>query len=52
MQRSKKERLVADTEMTGAEILLKALIDQGVEIIFGYPVAAVLPIYAALSMQN
>jgi acetolactate synthase-1/2/3 large subunit len=52
MQRSKKERLVADTEMTGAEILLKALIDQGVDIIFGYPGGAVLPIYDAIYRQN
>ena len=32
-------------EMTGAEIVLKALIDQGVDTIFGYPGGAVLPIY-------
>ena len=31
--------------MTGAEIIIQALIDQGVEVIFGYPGGAVLPIY-------
>jgi len=39
-------------EMTGAEIILQALIDQGVEVIFGYPGGAVLPIYDALFQQN
>ena len=34
--------------MTGAEIVLKALQEQGVEHIFGYPGGAVLPIYDAL----
>src|SRR5436190_565857 len=34
--------------MTGADIVLKALVDQGVEVMFGYPGGAVLPIYEAL----
>ncbi len=34
--------------MTGAEMVVKALQDQGVEHIFGYPGGAVLPIYDAL----
>lgn len=34
--------------MTGAEVLLKALEDVGVEVIFGFPGGAVLPIYDAL----
>ena len=38
--------------MTGAEIIIKALVDQGVEVIFGYPGGAVLPIYDALFKQN
>jgi thiamine pyrophosphate-dependent acetolactate synthase large subunit-like protein len=33
--------------MTGAEMVLAALGDQGVEHIFGYPGGAVLPIYRA-----
>ena len=38
--------------MTGAEIVLQALVDQGVEVIFGYPGGAVLPIYDALFDQD
>jgi acetolactate synthase-1/2/3 large subunit len=35
-------------EMTGAEMVIEALADQGVKHIFGYPGGAVLPIYDAL----
>ena len=35
-------------QMTGAQILIQALLDQGVEVIFGYPGGAVLNIYDAL----
>jgi acetolactate synthase-1/2/3 large subunit len=38
--------------MTGAEMVLRALKDQGVEVIFGYPGGAVLPIYDAMFKQN
>ena len=38
--------------MTGAEIVLKALQDQGVEHIFGYPGGAVLPIYDEIFQQE
>ena len=38
--------------MTGAEIVLESLFDQGVEHIFGYPGGAVLPIYDELFKQN
>lgn len=34
--------------MTGAEMVVRALLDQGVEVVFGYPGGAVLPIYDAL----
>ncbi len=40
------------TEMTGAEMVIAALADQGVEHIFGYPGGAVLPIYDALFQQE
>src|ERR1700742_4473014 len=43
---------MATDAITGAEIVVKALIDQGVEIIFGYPGGAVLPLYDALFKQN
>ncbi|MBB3773263.1 acetolactate synthase-1/2/3 large subunit [Angulomicrobium tetraedrale] len=39
-------------EMTGAEMVMQALIDQGVEHMFGYPGGAVLPIYDAMFHQN
>src|SRR5246127_5225471 len=42
----------AEWTQSGAEILLRALKDQGVEVIFGYPGGAVLPIYDALFKQN
>jgi acetolactate synthase I/II/III large subunit len=40
------------TEMTGAEMVIAALADQGVEHIFGYPGGAVLPIYDAIFQQD
>src|SRR5947209_8602083 len=39
-------------EMTGAEMVIQTLVDQGVEHIFGYPGGAVLPIYDALFQQS
>lgn len=39
-------------DRSGAEVLLRALTEQGVEVIFGYPGGAVLPIYDALFQQN
>ena len=44
-QTAKKAKAPATQTMTGAEIVIQALIDQGVEVIFGYPGGAVLPIY-------
>ena len=38
--------------MTGAEMVVQALADQGVEHIFGYPGGAVLPIYDELFQQE
>jgi len=43
---------MASEQILGAEIIVKALIDQGVEVIFGYPGGAVLPLYDALFKQN
>ncbi len=39
-------------QMTGAEMVIKALADQGVEFVFGYPGGAVLPIYDELFQQD
>jgi acetolactate synthase-1/2/3 large subunit len=43
---------MAAGQMLGAEMVIKALVDQGVEVVFGYPGGAVLPIYDALFKQN
>ena len=37
---------------TGADVIIKALKEQGVDTVFGYPGGAVLPIYDALFLQN
>jgi acetolactate synthase-1/2/3 large subunit len=39
-------------EMSGAEMVIEALVDQGVEHLFGYPGGAVLPIYDELFKQK
>jgi acetolactate synthase-1/2/3 large subunit len=39
-------------QITGAEIVIQALREQGVEHIFGYPGGAVLPIYDAIFKQD
>jgi acetolactate synthase-1/2/3 large subunit len=39
-------------ELTGAEIVVQALVDLGVDTLFGYPGGAVLPIYDALFKQS
>src|SRR6267143_1421125 len=41
-----------DAQMSGAEMVIRALADQGAEHIFGYPGGAVLPIYDALFHQE
>lgn len=39
-------------ELTGAEIVIQAMLDNGTEVVFGYPGGAVLPVYDALFKQN
>src|SRR5258708_17677520 len=41
-----------ESATTGADLLVKALIDEDVEVVFGYPGGAVLPIYDWLFKQN
>ncbi|MBM3504755.1 MAG: acetolactate synthase 3 large subunit [Alphaproteobacteria bacterium] len=43
---------MSQARMSGAEIIIKALVDQGVDTVFGYPGGAVLPIYDAIFQQN
>lgn len=42
----------AQQTLTGADIVIQALVDQGVDTIFGYPGGAVLPIYDAIFKQK
>ncbi len=39
-------------KFTGAEIIVKALVNEGVDRIFGYPGGAILPFYDAIFVQN
>ncbi|KPP85478.1 MAG: acetolactate synthase, large subunit, biosynthetic type [Rhodobacteraceae bacterium HLUCCO07] len=39
-------------QMTGAKMVVQALRDQGVDVVFGYPGGAVLPIYDEVFQQN
>ena len=39
-------------QMTGARMVVQALKDHGVEVVFGYPGGAVLPIYDEIFQQN
>ena len=39
-------------QMTGAKMVVQALKDQGVKVVFGYPGGAVLPIYDEIFQQN
>ncbi len=52
----KEKALAAKTsktkKMSGAEMVIEALVEQGIDTIFGYPGGAVLPIYDALFQQN
>ena len=43
---------MSERQMSGAEMVLAALADNGVETVFGYPGGAVLPIYDAMFQQN
>jgi acetolactate synthase-1/2/3 large subunit len=43
---------MAYDEMTGAKIVIQALIDQGATDVFGYPGGAILPVYDELFQQN
>jgi acetolactate synthase-1/2/3 large subunit len=49
---SHQEIAMSAEPMSGAEIVIKSLVDQGVDVVFGYPGGAVLPIYDALFKQN
>jgi acetolactate synthase I/II/III large subunit len=55
MTNSKKNHNLTDISThkpTGAEIIVKALVNESVDKIFGYPGGAILPFYDALFRQN
>ena len=48
IQQSRQTETPTAETLTGAEIVVRCLVDQGVDVLFGYPGGAVLPIYDAL----
>lgn len=52
MKAAMKPTPAAQEEISGAEIIVKSLLNEEVEVIFGYPGGAVLPVYDALFKQN
>ncbi len=52
-QTAMKEKNKKVIKMTGAEAVVKSLINEGTEIVFGYPGGAIMPVYDALyTYQN
>jgi len=47
-QATLKESNKKTVKMTGAEAVVKSLINEGTEIVFGYPGGAIMPVYDAL----
>lgn len=41
-----------EQKLTGAQIIIAALINEGVDVVFGYPGGAILPFYDALFLNN
>ncbi|AOX17898.1 biosynthetic-type acetolactate synthase large subunit [Kozakia baliensis] len=52
MNASRQQEETNTKALSGAEVLLRVLVEQEVEVVFGYPGGAVLPIYDALFRQN
>src|SRR5260221_3031827 len=52
MRRTSGRMTTMSEEMTGAEMVIRAMADQGVKHLFGYPGGAVLPIYDAILQQK
>lgn len=49
---TRSETSTQSSTMNGSEVVLQALVDQGVEVVFGYPGGAVLPLYDAIFKQQ
>ena len=43
---------MSSDRLTGGEIILKALNDQDVDVVFGYPGGVTLPLYDNIYQQN
>ena len=52
MTAAERDAETGNKALNGAEVLLRVLDEEGVEVIFGYPGGAVLPIYDALFQQD
>jgi acetolactate synthase-1/2/3 large subunit len=48
----KTQTIAANTQISGSQAVLEALIHEGVETVFGYPGGAIMPIYDALYDYN
>jgi len=44
--------VMSQAELTGAEITIRCLQEEGVEFVFGYPGGAILPIYDEMFKQD
>lgn len=51
-RREPRDQAGPGRELTGAEIVIQAMLDNDTEVVFGYPGGAVLPVYDALFKQN
>jgi acetolactate synthase-1/2/3 large subunit len=49
---AEQEKTSFESEITGAEALLRCLIEEGVDTIFGYPGGAIMPVYDKLLDYN
>jgi acetolactate synthase I/II/III large subunit len=50
--RKAEPEVEAATDLSGADIIVKALVAEEVDVVFGYPGGAVLPVYDAIFKQN
>jgi len=50
--KEKREEVLPQKKITGAEALIKALQHEQTEIIFGYPGGAIMPVYDALLREG
>ena len=51
-QKANEKAKEKEQKLTGAQIIIEALLNEGVDTVFGYPGGAILPFYDALFMQK